>query len=195
MRALVILCHPSDASFTRAMSDAAVRGLERAGHSVELLDLYGIGFRPVMTEADYHAYHSDTPVIDPLVADSAAAVKRAEMLVFVYPTWWSSVPAMLKGWLEKTMVPNVAFVFNDAGKVRPGLRNVRRIVGISCYGSPRPYVKAINDNGRRTLLRALRLNTGVRTRRTWLPFYAIDSSTPEQRTAFLRSVEAKMATL
>lgn len=177
------------------MCDAAVRGLQRAGHDIELLDLYANGFQPVMTAADYHAYHSDSPVIDPLVAESVRAVQQAEILVFVYPTWWSSLPAMLKGWLEKTMVPGVSFVFNDAGKVRPGLTTVQRIVGISCYGSPRPYVKAINDNGRRILLRALRLNTGVRTRRTWLPFYAIDSSTPEQRSAFLRTVEAKMASL
>ncbi|MEO6123055.1 MAG: NAD(P)H-dependent oxidoreductase [Ilumatobacteraceae bacterium] len=195
MRALVVLCHPSEDSFSRSMCDAAVRGLDRGGHEVDVLDLYAVGFQPVMTEADYHAYHSETPVIDPLVAESVAMVRRAEILVFVYPTWWSSLPAMLKGWLEKTMVPGVAFVFNDAGKVRPGLKSVQRVVGISCYGSPRRYVHVINDNGRRILLRALRLNTGLRTRRMWLPFYAIDSSTPEQRSAFLISVETKLAAL
>ena len=195
MRSLVVLCHPSETSFTRSMCDAAVRGLERAGHEVEVLDLYAIGFQPVMTEADHRAYHSETPVVDPLVGASVAAVRSAEILVFVYPTWWSSLPAMLKGWLEKTMVPGVSFVFNEAGKVRPGLTSVRRIVGISCYGSPRPYVKAINDNGRRILMRALRLNTGWRTRSTWLAFYAIDSSTAERRSAFMARVETTMAAL
>lgn len=195
MRAVVVLCHPAEPSFTRATSEAAVRGLERAGHVVTLLDLYAVGFQPVMTEVEYHAYHGDTPIIDPLVAESVRAVQQAEMLVFVYPTWWSSLPAMLKGWLEKTMVPGVAFVFDDANKVRPGLQNVRRIVGITSYGSSRMYVKAINDNGRRTLLRALRLNTGWRTRRTWLPFYAVDSASATERNAFIQRVERRMAGL
>ncbi len=172
-----------------------MRGLERGGHEVEVLDLYAMGFQPVMTADDHSAYHSETPAVDPLVATSVRAVQRADLLVFVYPTWWSSTPAMLKGWLEKTMVPGVAFVFNDSHKVRPGLRNIRQIVGITSYGSPRTSVKLLNDNGRRTLLRALRLNTGWRTRRTWLPFYAIDSSTPAERTAFIRRVERRMASL
>ena len=46
------------------------------------------------------------------------------MLVFVYPTWWSGLPAILKGWLERVMVPGVGFVFDEqTGKVRPGLRS------------------------------------------------------------------------
>ncbi len=195
MRALVVLCHPSEDSFTRACCDAAILGLKQAGHSVDLLDLYAIGFPAVMTAADLGAYHSPQPVVDGLVADSVERIRAAEMLVFVYPTWWSSLPGMLKGWLEKTMVPGVAFVFDEHNKVRPGLQHIRRVVGISVYGSPRPYVSLINDNGRRTLMRALRLNTGWRTRRTWIPFYGIDSSTRHQRTAFAESVTRRMATL
>jgi NAD(P)H dehydrogenase (quinone) len=195
MRALVVLCHPAEISFTHAMCDAAVRGLRRAGHDAEVLDLYRIGFSPVMTADDHRAYPSPEPVVDPAVRRSVEALQRAEMIVFVYPTWWSSLPAMLKGWLEKTMVPGVAFVFDERHRVRPGLTGIRRIVGISTYGSPAPVVKLINDNGRRTLMRALRLNTGLRTRRTWLPFYAIDSSTREQRERFLADVETRMAAL
>jgi putative NADPH-quinone reductase len=195
MRAVVVLTHPREQSFTRATCDAAVRGLTRAGHQVTELDLYAMSFQPAMTDAERHAYHGDNPVVDPLVAISVEALRDAEMLVFVYPTWWSGLPAMLKGWLEKSMVPGVAFVFNDDQRVRPGLTKVRHIVGISSYGSSRWCVKAINDNGRRTLMRALRLNTGVRTRTTWLPFYSADSSTPDQRAAFIERVETKLASL
>jgi len=68
-------------------------------------------------------------------------------------------------------------------------------VGISTYGSPRAYVKFVNDNGRRTLTRALRLNTGLRTRRSWLALYAIDTATAEQRDRFLTRVEQRMRAL
>jgi len=195
MRATVVVVHPSPASFTHSCAAAAVRGLQRAGHQVTTLDLYAMGFQPAMSAAEHHAYHGEEPVVDPLVAESVAAVRQAEMLVFVYPTWWSGLPAMLKGWLEKTMVPGVAFVFDGRGKVRPGLQSVRQIVGISSYGSSRTFVAAVNDNGRRTLMRALRLNTGWRTKRLWLPMYSIDSSSVERRSAFVSSVEKAMVAL
>ena len=195
MRALIVVAHPNSDSYTQAICTAATAGLTEAGHQVTVLDLYQVGFRPAMTTHEHAAYHSDQPVIDPLVTRSVALVRAAEMLVFIYPTWWSGLPAMLKGWLEKTMVPGVAFVFDHNHQVRPGLRQVRRIVGISTYGSPRNYVRLINDNGRRILLRALRLNTGLRTRSTWLGLYAIDASTLEQRQAFLGRVQHKMSRL
>lgn len=195
MRTLIVLVHPRPTSLTHATAAAAERGLRSAGHEVTVIDLYAMGFQPAMTEVEREAYHGDDPVVDPLVARSVAAVRQADALIFVYPTWWSGLPAMLKGWLEKTMVPGVAFVFDAGGKVRPGLQNVRLIVGITSYGSRRSYVRIVNDNGRRILLRALRLNTGWRTRRRWLPFYSADTSTREQREAFIARVEREMSSL
>ena len=195
MKVVVVVTHPNPDSFTHAAAAAAVRGLDRAGHEITVLDLYAMSFRPAMSNDERHAYHGDQPVVDPLVARSIDAIQDAGMLVFVYPTWWSGLPAMLKGWLEKTMVPGVAFVFDAQGKVRPGLKTVRRIVGISTYGSRRGYVKAINDNGRRILLRALRLNTGLRTRRTWLALYGMDSTTETERGEFLSTIEKRTALL
>ena len=96
-----------------------------------------------------------------MVAEHAALVQQAQTLVFVYPTWWSQPPAILRGWLERVLVPGVAFRFDDKGKVRPGLQHVRRIIGISTYGAPWTYVKLLNDGGRRMLTRALRMNCGA----------------------------------
>jgi putative NADPH-quinone reductase len=88
----------------------------------------------------------------------------------------------------------VGFTFDEkSGKVRPGLTHVRRIVGISTYGSPRTYVKLINDNGRRILTRSLRLSCGWRPRTKWLALYAMDTTTDVERTAFLGKVEQRMA--
>ena len=139
-------------------------------------DLYAEGFTAAMTADERHAYHGEQPVLDPLVAEHIADITDADTLIYVYPTWWSGLPAILKGWFERVMVPGVGFVFDAKGKVRPGLTNIRRLVGVSTYGSRWPYVKAINDNGRRTILRAMRLSTGVRTRSTWLAMYGIDSA-------------------
>jgi NAD(P)H dehydrogenase (quinone) len=192
MQVLVVLAHPDGDSLNHAIAARACTALRVAGHEPHLLDLYASGFRAAMTAEERAAYHTDTPMLDPLVREHAELVKAAEGIVFVYPTWWSGQPAMLKGWLERVLVPGIGFQFNDKGKVRPGLTHITHMVGISTYGSPWRYVKLVNDNGRRTLMRTIRINTGWRTRTSWLGLYAIDTSTDREREAFIARVERRM---
>ncbi len=195
MNCLVVVAHPCHDSFSHAAAAAAVRGLRDAGHSVTVVDLYEQGFRAAMSREERAAYDTDEPILDPQVREHADRLREAQILVFVYPTWWSGLPAILKGWLERVMVPGVGFRFDHRGKVRPGLAHVRRIVGISCYGSHRATVKLVNDNGRRVICRALRMSCGVRTRVSWMALYSMDRATDARRHAFLSSVERRMAAL
>lgn len=196
MRVLVVVCHPRDDSFTVHLAARAVTGLERAGHEVVLLDLYRSGFVTAMTRAEREAYHGDEPVLDPQVAAHIDEVMRAETLVFVYPTWWGGVPAKLKGWFERVLVPGVGFRFDErSGKIRPNLTHVKRLVGISTYGSPRWYVRLVNDVGRRTIARTVRVACGWRTRTEWHALYSIDTSDEPTRTAFADRVEQAMEAL
>src|SRR4029453_7828995 len=128
-----------------------------------------------------------------MVDNHASRLLHAEAIVFVYPTWWSGLPAVLKGWLERVMVPGVGFTLDErTRKVRPGLGHVRRIVGISTYGSPWGYVKLTNDNGRRVVPRALRISCGCRTRTTWLALYAIDTADADRRERHLARIESRL---
>jgi NAD(P)H dehydrogenase (quinone) len=195
MRVVVVVAHPDPDSFNHAIASTATASLTRAGHAVTVLDLYAEEFRAAMSHDEQLAYHSDRPLLDPMAERHAGIIKRAEALVFVYPTWWSTVPAILKGWLERVMVPGVGFVFDEHQRVRRGLTDVRRVVGISTYRATRLYVKVLNDNGRRTLMRALRLNTALVTRRSWLALYEVDNSSLAQRQAFLKRVDQKMRSL
>ena len=195
MRVVVVVAHPDPDSFNHAIASTATASLTRAGHAVTVLDLYAEEFRAAMSHDEQLAYHSDRPLLDPMAERHAGIIKRAEAMVFVYPTWWSTAPAILKGWLERVMVPGVGFVFDEHQRVRRGLTDVRRVVGISTYGATRLYVKVLNDNGRRTLMRALRLNTAVVTRRSWLALYEVDNCSLAQRQAFLQRVDRRMHSL
>ena len=196
MRAAVVVAHPNPDAFAHELARRSVAGLESAGHDVTLIDLCGEGFRAAMTPEERRAYHSDTPVVDEQVGRYVDVVTSVEILVLVYPTWWAGLPAVLKGWFDRVLVPDVGFRFDErTGKVRPGLTNVRRIVGVSTYGSPRWYVALVNDGGRRSVKRTLRLSCGWRTRAAWLGLYSIDTSTDADRRAFADRVEAKMAGL
>ena len=192
MQVVVVLAHPNEQSFSHALAHRACESLRSNGHVVHLLDLYALGFRAVMSAEEREAYHSEVPMVDPMVAEHAALLQAAQALVLVYPTWWSAQPAILKGWFERVFVPGVGFKFNTRGKVRPGLTHLRHLVGISTYGSPWLYVKAINDNGRRTLTRTVRIGTGRRARTKWLGLYAIDTTTAQDRARFLDKVDVAM---
>ncbi len=196
MKALVVTAHPCADSFSHAAADRAVAGLQAAGHQVDTIDLSASGFTAAMSLDERVAYDTDDPILDPQVAEHVALVQAAGIIVVVYPTWWSGLPAILKGWLERVLVPGVGFRFDEAtGKVRPGLTHIKRIVGVSTYGSPWYAVKLVNDNGRRIITRALRMSCGFRVRTTWLAIYRMDTATPADRTAFLARVEQRMARL
>jgi NAD(P)H dehydrogenase (quinone) len=144
VRAVLVHCHPVEGSFSSALRDAARRGLQAAGHDVTVLDLSAESFRCVMTRSEWEAYMAGGNETPGAIVRHVDAIRAAEMLVFTYPTWWSGLPAQLKGWLERVMMPGVAFTMEN-DRIRPALGHVRRIIVISTYGSPWPYVKAVTD--------------------------------------------------
>jgi len=195
MRVLVVHAHPNPQSFNATIFQTAVAALRATGHHVDAIALYEDGFVPAMTAAERRRYESEEPIIDDQVRMYAELLVRAEALVFIYPTWWFGLPAILKGWLERVFVPHVAFTFDSRGRVRPSLSNIRRVVGIATYGSPRLYVWLIGDAGRRTLLRAIRLVCAPRAKTTWVGLYGMDSSSKRQRKTFLEQVSRKLRTM
>lgn len=148
-----------------------------------------------MSREELHRYQSRTPDTSGPLKRHIEAVTSADAIVFVYPTWWSGLPAVLKGWLERVMVPGVAFGFDAKGRVRPALTNIKRIVVVSTYGSPRRYVAVVNDNGRRVLTRALRMSCGWRTRTTSIRLFAMDTQDDAGRQRHLRRIDTRMRSL
>jgi NAD(P)H dehydrogenase (quinone) len=198
VRCLVVHAHPDPASYSAALRDVAIHSLKRNGHDVRTIDLYAERFDPVMSTSERLAYHEPDPVLDEHVRAHGADVRWAEVLVFVYPTWWGGPPAILKGWLDRVLVPGIAFrhvPIVGGHRVEPHLDHVRAIVGITTYGSPRWFSFVTADAGRRTLLRALWLCTPRRTRRIWLGLYGIGAATPEARAEFLGRVDRRLARL
>lgn len=196
MRALVVYAHPSPDSLTHALYATATAALASAGHEVVGVDLYAEELVPAMDEAERRAYHSDHPILDPTVARHADLVRWADALVFVYPTWWMGVPAVLKGWLERVLVPGVALhVHPVTRRVVSDLGSIQRVVGITTYGSSWLAVRLVHDGGRRTVLRALRMLCGPRCRTSWLALYSIDRTTFDDRARFLARVEQRLQRL
>ena len=195
MKVLVVHAHPDPDSFGAAVRDAVLRGLSSAGHQVTLLDLEAEGYEPCLTETDYEHYDTSGPRHhDPVVATHIATLQEAEALIFTFPTFWSGVPAVLKGWVDRTMLPGVGFSVTPSGRLRGELRQVRHVIGITTYGSPRSYRWFVGDGGRRTI-RTIRANCGLRCSMRWLSLDTLDGRPDSDRRDFLDQVEQKMAGL
>jgi NAD(P)H dehydrogenase (quinone) len=193
MNALVVYSHPVEGSFCSAMRDAAIQGLTAAGHTVHLVDLAADNFDPVMSHDEWNVYSSGSGEIPRGLERYVELVKKSDIFVFVYPTWWSGLPAQLKGWLERVMVPGVAFQLNDKNKLRPVLTHVKHVYVLSTFGSPKPYVRFINNNGRRILVRAFRMSGSWKMRTTTLSLHTLDACSNSDRRDFLGRIEKKLS--
>lgn len=193
MHALVVYCHPSPGSFNAAVRDLVLDKLAGQGAEVRLHDLYASGFTPVLTGPEWTSY-LNCPDNLALVADQVADVRWADTLIFIYPTWWYGLPAMLKGWLDRVLLPDVAFVMPDATNktIRPGLHHIKRLGVFTTCGASRWLTFVVGAPGKRTLLRGVGflLRPGKKT--VFAAHYLMDSSTPASRAKHLAKVAARM---
>lgn len=195
MRALLVYCHPVPESFNAAVRDATIRGLTSAGYEVDLLDLYAEGFDPVLSAEDRRNYL--TPEINGRhVADHLERVKRADALVFVYPTWWYSQPAMLKGWIDRVLVPHETF--GMPGTLRGldrRLTNIRLLAAVTTLGCPWFWWLWIGQPGRRILFAGIGEIIHAKARWIWLGLHSMDTASATNRADFLIRVERRFAGL
>jgi putative NADPH-quinone reductase len=193
-RALVVYCHPVEESFVAAVRDRVVAALSTGGADVRVTDLYAEGFDPTFSATE-RAGHLDAGT-DPSIASYADDLQWCDTLVLVFPTWWSGQPAMLKGWIDRVWVNGVAWTLPEgANRLRPALRNVRRLVAVTTHGSSK-FINAVEgESGKRTLTRSLRTMCHPLTRTTWIAMYGIDNASADDRAAFLERAERRISRL
>ena len=193
MRILLVYCHPVPESFAASIRDETIASLEARGHEVRLLDLYAIGFDPVMGAEERRRYNHLPAEHHPL-PEHIAHLRWAEGLVFVYPTWWYGLPAMLKGWLDRVWAPGVAFSMPEPNaKIGPLMTNIRLLGVITTCGAPMWWSHVVGHPGRRTITRGIRALCARRCRTFFMAHYLMDSSTDTTRRNFLAKVRKKLA--
>ena len=197
MKLLLVYCHPDPESFGSAIRHAAVEALTSAGHELRQIDLYAEGFDPVMSLAERRSYLADTGQNIAAVAPHVDALRWAEGWVVVYPTWYYSMPAMLKGWLDRVWLPGVTFEVAPAKErtIRGKLKHMRRFVGITTSGSPWWWLKLIGDPGRSLFMKGLRPLYAKDCRLKWLQLYNMNHATADDRAAFLARVRRELSAL
>lgn len=194
MRVLVIFCHPVETSYNAALHQEVVAKLKQVGHEVDDCDLYAEGFNPVMSREERLGYH-DVPANQLPLKSYVDRLMRAEALVFCFPTWCFGMPAMLKGYFDRLLMPGVAFDLSDPHNVKPALTHIKRISAVVTYGRPRWTAWLMGDPPRKSITRYLRLLTGGKAKTDYYACYHMNVATPPRLEAFKTRVGTAMARL
>ena len=125
----VVHCHPLVESYNHALFRTIVETLKQNGHKVVATDLYREGFQPAMTEPERRTY-MDMSYDKSAFADYARTLKEVEGVILCFPHWWFSMPAVLKGWVDRVWGPGVAFTYDAKDNhLVPALGNIRLFAG------------------------------------------------------------------
>lgn len=127
--AMVVLAHHRADSLSAHVAERAVERLTSAGFEVDILDLYAENFDPRMTVADQPDWNDRDKVYSPGVESHMRRILAADVVVAVFPIYWQSVPAMLKGWIDS--VWNYGFAY---GRSKPRLAG-KRILWLGLAGA------------------------------------------------------------
>ena len=194
MRFLVPFAHPDPESFDAALHLRVLEVLRGNGHEVDDFDLYAEGFQPVLSLEERRKYN-DEKAPHPEVESHIRRLEAAQGLVFVYPTWFYGMPAILKGYLDRVWLPGIAFTMAD-GKPRSKLHHIVRFAAVTHYGAPRTInEKIVGDPNRRALMRGIGNLVHPRAKKLFLAQYAMDSIGEAERRRFMALVERRIAEL
>ena len=177
----VVHCHPLVDSYNHGLFRTIVETLKQKGHKVVATDLYREGFQPAMTEQERRTY-MDMSYDKSAIGDYARTLKEVEGLILCFPHWWFSMPAVLKGWVDRVWGPGVAFAYDPKAPV------------VTTYGSPGWVVRLFaGDAGRKVLMCGMKPMCAKGARAFYLAHYDVDHSTERSREAFLDKVRRTVA--
>jgi NAD(P)H dehydrogenase (quinone) len=209
--ALVVLAHPEPTSFAAALAHTSSTALSGSGWDVKLLDLYREGFDPVLSERDFTAraipgrlqpmdeqlHAADGDSFAPDLARHVELFTAADLLVLVSPMWWFSVPAMLKGWIDRVFANGVAYRYPDVPAWSGFLGSKRgMLVMTSSYEVEQFRADRVGElhHVLHPLLHGTLAYTGMQVLEPFIA-YAADSVDDEARAGYLREIDERLRAL
>ncbi|MFE7960947.1 NAD(P)H-dependent oxidoreductase [Streptomyces sp. NPDC057413] len=166
MKTLIVYAHPEPKSLNGALKDLAVLTLESAGHEVRVSDLYAMNWKAVVDASDYGPYASSPLRVardsgrafdaGALTADVRAEQEKllwADMIIFQFPLWWYTMPAILKGWVDRVFTYHFAYGVGEHSDTKYGerfgegtLAGRRALLSVT-VGGPQSHYSARGING------------------------------------------------
>lgn len=175
------------------MKETIMSSLKKAGHEVQLIDLYAQDFNPVMSSDERGLYHEPGQNELP-VREHIDALLWCDSLIFVYPTWWYGMPAMLKGWMDRVWVPHVAFVMpTEITSIKPNMQHIKHLAAITTCGASWFISKLMGEPGRKQIMRGIRSLCHKRCKTLYMAHYKMDTTSRTSLKHYLGAIENKLS--
>ncbi len=194
MKVMVVYAHPYDKSYNHAILESTLEGLREGNHEIDFLDLNNDDFNPIMTSEDLQAA-SMGKVVDPKVIEYQSRIEAAQHLVFIFPIWYESVPAVLKGFLDKVFSSGWAYKPVPGKSTPVGLLTQLNATVISTMGMPKLIYRSFYNNAvQGVLIKGVLKFSGVKDVK-WFNIDNVQSVSNEKRTKWLLDIKEHMKNL
>lgn len=191
MKTTIILSHPWHGSFNKAIMDSVVNQLEQAKKAYQVIDLNKVAFNPVLEEKDL-ALFSKGETTDPMVQKYQHMLMETDELVFIFPVWWFGIPAILKGFFDKVMLKDFAYIEGKTG-LKGLLTHIKRTTVITTSELPTWYLILFSGNPiKGTFIRSTLRGIGLKKVK-WLNSGMTSSGKKITRTNFLHKVKMRFS--
>jgi len=185
----IIFSHPWHGSFNKAILDTVVEELQNKKAACQVIDLNKDGFNPVMTEPELSLF-AKGEFRDPLVGKYQNILKDTDTLIFIFPLWWSGIPAILKGFFDKVMLKGFAYTATKSG-LKGNLTHIKSAKVIVTGQVPKWYLKFVRGNPiQKTFIGVTLKNIGIKNAK-WI--YCSDIyGALEKREQFLNKIKLEI---
>jgi NAD(P)H dehydrogenase (quinone) len=131
---LIILGHPNKNSYCGSLAESYKKGALQSNAAVKELILADLNFDPIL-----HQGYKQIQPLEPDLVRAQKLIKWADHLVFVFPTWWGTMPALLKGFFDRTFLPGYAFKYRENSSLWDKLLTGKTARIIVTMDAPRWY--------------------------------------------------------
>ncbi|UCJ15963.1 NAD(P)H-dependent oxidoreductase [Pseudomonas sp. MM211] len=183
-RILMIIGTPKNDSLCHSLAEAYALGARTEGHVVRQIHLGAISFDPVL-----HEGYTQSQTLEPDLLEAQRQIHWAQHLVFVYPVWWGGLPALLKGFFDRVLLPGFAFKYRSDSQLWDKLLSGRTADLLVTQDTPSWYFRWIyGAPAHRQMKRTILGFCGIKTRRL-AEFSPVRPSSETQRQNWLRRAE------
>lgn len=180
----ILFSHPWHGSFNKAILDTIIKKYEKENIAYQVIDLNKDNFNPTMTEGEL-ALYSRGEYKDPLVGKYQEMLRKTTELVVVYPMWWMTVPAILKGFFDKVML--YGFAYNYEGGWNGLLTQIKKATVITTSEQLTSNFAQSGDPVNDFILNSL-YSVGI-TNAVWYNCERITAAGDDERKKFLEIIE------
>lgn len=177
---LIILGHPDKESLCGKLADFYEKGAESSDAEVLRINLGDLKFDPILWNG-----YAKVQKLEPDLVRAQRDIKWADHLVFVYPNWWGSFPALMKGFFERVFLPGFAYKYK--GPITVGLLKKKTARFIITMGEPLLLYKFSGRLAEKTLKKSILRFCGIKKIKTTL-FGSVDNAKSKKRKRWLKKV-------